>query len=67
MTQHEKILNMTLEEFAEFLSEGSFGDGYCYPCSIDRPEGVKSGDCLHCITKWLNSEVKVGNADGGVK
>ena len=62
MTNADRIRNMTDEELAEFI--GSNENTLVLPCTICPIEIANhKGECVECILKWLQSEVKEGNSN----
>lgn len=52
MTNFEKIKNMTIEEFAEFVRFNNV-------CDYVQDYHVECPDCKNCIIDWLNSETNI--------
>ena len=68
MTNYDRIMNMSVEEIAEYIDkyddrlggkicclhcEKTTGNKYRCPYS----EGVRSEKCIECVKEWLLSEV----------
>ena len=56
MTNFEKIKNMTVEEFAEFVGFNNVCD-YVQDYHVEWCN--KYPDCKNCIVDWLNSETNI--------
>lgn len=56
MTNRDYLRNLSNKELAELLNGSRIFDGDCMVC--------ESGDCVKCITKWLNME-RIPNVEKG--